>query len=97
MSRGLGAVAALAGSLALVGAGCGTKTLNTDNVETEIKRGLTEQTGTNVKSVDCPDDVEAKKGENFECEATSDAGQKQRVKVTQLDDDGNVRWSAQGS
>ena len=41
-------------------------------------------------SVDCPDDVEQKEGENFDCKVTGEATG--TVKVTQTNDDGNVTF-----
>jgi Domain of unknown function (DUF4333) len=66
--------------------------LDVDEVEGELERGVAERTdGLNVE-VDCPDDIEAKRGESFECTATADDGTRARIEVVQEDDDGTVRW-----
>jgi hypothetical protein len=86
-----GATAAVALATAIALAGCGTKTLDTDNAEKEIAAGLEEQANVRNAKVSCPDDVEVKKGDTFECKAT--AGEDSAtLAVEQLDDDGNIRW-----
>ena len=72
-------------------AACGSKTVNTDKAETEIEKGLKQQLKLRSVSVTCPGDVEAKKGDRFDCRATS-GNDKARIAVTQSDDDGNIRW-----
>lgn len=83
------AVAAIFGVLVL--SGC-TNTLDMEKAETEIKKGIEQQTGLTMKSVDCPDSETAKKGATFECTAVADNGTKAPVKVTQKDDKGNITW-----
>ncbi|MBJ7519097.1 MAG: DUF4333 domain-containing protein [Solirubrobacteraceae bacterium] len=88
--RAAGTITALA--LAATGfAGCGTTMLNTDKAETEITKGLDAQVGTGAK-VSCPDDVEIKKGDTFNCTATDPEGNEATIVVTQKDDEGNVAW-----
>jgi Domain of unknown function (DUF4333) len=87
-SRAVAAVA-LAAGIAL--GGCGTKMLNTDNAEKEIVRGLEQQTKARNPKVSCPDDVEIKKGDRFNCRATA-GGDSATIAVEQLDDEGNIRW-----
>lgn len=83
------AAIALAGA---VFAGCGTETLNTDKAETEIAKGIEQQTGVKA-SVDCPDDVEIKKDDTFTCTAKPEGGgESGTVTVTQKDDEGNISW-----
>jgi hypothetical protein len=72
------------GTLLLV-AGCGGD-VDTDKAEKEIKNGLAAQTKGNVKYVKCPGGVRAQKGGTFQCEALIP------VNVTQIDDNGNIRW-----
>jgi hypothetical protein len=74
-------------------AACGTKQLDTAEAERTIAKRLGDQAGTKV-SIDCPDDVEIKKGDTFNCTAKSKTD-RAKVKVTQLDDDGNVRWEVE--
>lgn len=75
-------------AVALV-AGCGS--LDTGEGEDAIKSDIEKGTGAEAVKVDCPPDVEQKKGENFKCTATVD-GQKVNVPVTQTDDDSHVEF-----
>jgi Domain of unknown function (DUF4333) len=83
-----------AGALAV--AGCGDKKLDTDKLEGKIKDGIERQAGVKIRSVDCPDDVKVKKGNTFNCKATTTSGQTANVKVTQRDDEGNVNYQVGG-
>ena len=83
--------AVLAASIVLVGCQQVDR-VDTGRAEQDIKRGLSARTGAKLNSVDCPDDVEARKGDVFRCTATASDGSKVRVKVTQVDDEGGVRW-----
>ena len=84
---------ALLAAAALPVAGCGTKTIDTGKAESEIGKGVAQQTGAKGVKVDCPDDVDAKKGDTFDCDLSAAGGQKAKIKVTQQDDKGNVRWT----
>lgn len=70
---------------------CGTESLDIGKAESEIEKGLRDQLGAKDASVDCPDEVEVKKGDQFDCKASVDR-QKGTINVTQQDDEGNVRW-----
>jgi Domain of unknown function (DUF4333) len=83
--------AALLGCLAMLLTGC-TRYLDTTEVESELEKGVAQRADGLDVQVDCPDDIEAKQGENFECTATADDGSKAKIEVTQEDDKGNVRW-----
>jgi hypothetical protein len=74
--------------------GCKQK-INTKKAEKLMKEKLPEMLGADVevKSVDCPDGIEAKKGETFECTAELVDGTKLNINVEQQDDEGNVLWS----
>jgi hypothetical protein len=87
---------ALTAAAALALAGCGDKKLDTDKLESKIKDGIQKQAGVRVKSVDCPGDVKVKKGDTFNCKATTSSGQTANVKVTQQDDEGNVNYQVGG-
>jgi hypothetical protein len=80
----------LAATLAL--ASCGGQQLDTGKAENAIKTGITQQTGVQVGSVECPNEVELKQGNNFQCTATDARGNKAPVGVTQTDDQGNINW-----
>jgi Domain of unknown function (DUF4333) len=81
----LGLAAALAAS------GCGTETVNTDKAASEIEKGIREQLNIRNVEVTCPDDVEAKEGDTFDCTARAQ-GESATISVTQQDDEGNIRW-----
>lgn len=78
---------------ALVGlAACGEQTLDTDRAESEIARGISQQTGAKGVTVQCPDNVKIEAGQEFECQARASNGQRAPVKVRQKDDEGNLSW-----
>jgi Domain of unknown function (DUF4333) len=72
-------------------AGCGTATVNIEKAETLIADGLEKKTGAPDVTVECPAEVEAKKGGTFECTAKT-GGETAKVKATQKDADGNISW-----
>jgi uncharacterized lipoprotein len=70
-------------------AGCGDSKLNTGQIEDQLKTRVGATTP--LKSVSCPDDVTAKKGDTFICKVTvASNGKSFDVKVTQQDDNGHV-------
>jgi len=71
--------------------GC-TKKLDGSQVEENIKTNMKAQTGTEMKSVECPKDIEAKSGATFECKAAATSGEDIVVLVTQDDDQGKFTW-----
>ena len=77
-------------------AGCGDKKLNTGKLEGKIKDGIQKQAGVKIRTVECPGDVKVKKGDTFNCKATTRSGQTASVKVTQQDDEGNVNYQVGG-
>ena len=83
-----------AGALAV--AGCGDKKLDTGKLEGKIKDGIQKQAGVKIRTVECPGDVKVKKGDTFNCKATTRSGQTASVKVTQQDDEGNVNYQVGG-
>lgn len=76
--------------LPLVVAGCGTTSVDTDKGEAFITKAITEQVGARVKSVKCPENVTAKKGDRFTCDVTGADGSTGDAVVTQQDDKGSV-------
>jgi predicted secreted protein len=73
--------------------GCSLKKqIDTDRAEAEIKRDLAAQTGAPLRSVRCPDAVDAKKGARFSCTAIAGDGSRIPIRVTQTDGNGGVRW-----
>lgn len=73
-------------------AGCGSDTLDSGDIENEVVPQIEDQTGTRNVEVACPDDVEAEEGAVFECDVSAEGGVEAKLKVTQEDDEGNVRW-----
>lgn len=72
---------------------CSTsRTLNTDDVQNAISKGLTDQVG-GTYEVKCPDTINAEKGGTFTCDVKDPAsGQTAVVTVTQTDDQGKFDW-----
>ena len=74
-------------------AACSTsKTLNTDDVQNAIQKGLSEQVG-GTFTVTCPSDITAEKGGTFTCSVADPSdGSTATVTVTQEDADGQFNW-----
>ena len=71
----------------------GDETLDVGKVEDEVAPEIERQTGTRDVAIDCPDeDIELEEGAAFECDVSAEGGIEAKVKVTQEDDEGNVRW-----
>lgn len=75
-------------------AGCGSTTVDTEKGEKFISKTVEDQVGADVKSVKCPEDIPAKKGDTFTCVVTGADGTTGDAEVTQKDDKGNVAVSA---
>jgi len=86
------AAAATAGSLAVLG--CGETVIDSGKVEKAIGRTVIDQAGVRVKSVSCPKDTPAKKGDTFSCTVVGKDGTEGQAVVTQKDDKGNVGTAA---
>jgi hypothetical protein len=85
-------------SVALVGCGGSltvTNYLDVERFEGRIADGITEQTGTGIQSVECPDEVAMEAGNDFECSVTDEHGKTGAVRVTQ-GEDGDTRWKLAG-
>ena len=68
---------------------CGEKVVDTGKVETLVRDGAANKQL--IRSIDCPEEVKAKKGDTFECQLEISDGSKEAVTIRQLDDDGTVR------
>ena len=84
--RTLTATAVLAATAAF--AGCGQTTIETSELEAELKSQLGADAGVEPRSVECPNDIEAEKGKKFDCTLTAPNGDEVRVEVTLTDDEG---------
>jgi len=65
----IAALVAVIAVVALAAAGCGTKTIDQGD-EVDLVHKQLAQDNLKAKSVECPDDVEAKEGNTFECDVT---------------------------
>jgi hypothetical protein len=90
------AVAVVVGAVVFTGcsfeASVGNSGLDMQELEKGIFEGIEEQTGAELESVECPDEMDEEEGLNFECTATDTTGESVQVRVVQTDDDGNVEW-----
>ena len=80
----------LAGGLLV--AGCGSSTLDSGSAEKSISKVFA-QAGHPTKSVDCPNDIDAKKGTTFDCTITLSTGQTFKAHAVQTDDNGHFQVS----
>jgi major membrane immunogen (membrane-anchored lipoprotein) len=85
-------VGALAIALVLLVVGCGETVLDEADTEATIKQDVERATGQKVDSVDCPSDVEVKKGTTFECVVTFKDGKRsvETLKIRNQDADVSV-------
>ena len=81
-------ITAAAIALALVAAGCGSKTLDKSTVEQGAKDALAKTVGRPPQKISCPKDLDAKVGATERCTLT-DHGTKlgMTVRVTRVHDD----------
>ena len=99
-ARALGATLALALSLSSCGGGDEKpeRLLRIGPIEAGIAREIErDRPGTDVVEVACPDRVELKKGGRFTCMVRgSRPGEEAIATVTQVDDEGRVRYEVPG-
>ena len=69
-----------------------TTSLETQDVEAQISDDLATEKGIRAE-IECPEDVEARKGGEFECKATDTEGTSAPVAVVQTNDSGSVDWN----
>jgi hypothetical protein len=81
-------------AVALAAAGCGAKVIDSARAEQEIRQSIEQQTGIRLAGVDCPDDVEARQGDRFECTARGRNGRTAPIAVRQTDDEGGIQYRA---
>ncbi|MBA2505581.1 MAG: DUF4333 domain-containing protein [Thermoleophilaceae bacterium] len=81
----------LAAVAALALAGCAS-TLDSADAEKQISSSLEKQTRQKPKKVDCPEDIDAKKGTKFDCTVTAQDGSTIRVNAATTDDDGKFTY-----
>ena len=88
LSRILTLIAALFAVVTL--AACGDTTLDTAKVEDEVQE-LAEGEDIEVDKVECPEDVKAEDGDEFECDVETEDGVDFEAEVEQTSSDGDVR------
>ena len=71
--------------------GCGSDTIDANEVEAGIEQSLSTATAS-VSSVSCPTDVEKEEGATFTCDAKLEGGGKAKVKVTQTSKAGDFTY-----
>ena len=86
------AVLGLGLGLALGAVGCGSDTVDADEVEAGIEESLSGATAS-VSSVSCPNDVEKEEGATFTCDTKLEGGGKAKVKVTQTSKGGDFTYA----
>jgi hypothetical protein len=84
-------VATTAAAIAVWRGSSAALTLDTNAIEREVGRVLTQQRG-EVTTVDCPDGVRLEAGAVMTCTTTSAAGSSGTVLVRQDNDQGDVTW-----
>ncbi|HEX6400948.1 MAG TPA: DUF4333 domain-containing protein [Actinomycetota bacterium] len=98
MRRGASRRAVLALLLAVpVATGsCAPSTLRTGLLEERLARELRRRLDRPGIVVECPVRIEVRRGDVFECVALSTSGDRLRIRVTQVDDEGGVTWETAG-
>jgi hypothetical protein len=76
----------------VVGAVACSKTLDIGGLEAQLGNQLNSQLDTTGITVDCPDDVKAESGDEFDCTGTVSTGETLSIHVKQTDADGHVTW-----
>ena len=69
-----------------------SKTLDIGGLETQLGNQLNTKLDTTGITVDCPDDVKAKSGGEFDCTGSVSTGETLTIHVTQTDGEGHVTW-----
>jgi hypothetical protein len=85
-------------ALSVAMGGCSPRTLDDDQLERQLAREISRQLEIPAIVVECPDGVEVSSGSTLDCSARA-PGQTVglRIRVTQLDDDGNIAWEFAGA
>ncbi len=94
IGAGLASVAIV---VALAGCSVSVGGLDMQKAQTEIAKGIEEQTDATGVSVTCPEGVPMEQGNTFTCNATTAEGEKATITVTQTDDQGNITWEITGT
>jgi hypothetical protein len=92
MPRGLIALAAAVAGFTAIG--CGEQRIDVKKSASLIQGTLEQQTGADVKSIKCPDEVKVEAKAVFSCLVTGADGTTGSASVTQLDGKGTIRVAA---
>ena len=74
-----------------------SKSLDMGGLEAQLENQLNTQLKTTGITVDCPSDVKAEAGGQFDCTGTVPSSGTITVHVTQTDSDGHVTWEVTGA
>ena len=74
-----------------------SKSLDMGGLETQLENQLNTQLKTTGITVDCPSDIKAEAGGQFDCTGDGAGSGTITVHVTQTDSDGNVTWEVSGA
>jgi Domain of unknown function (DUF4333) len=69
-----------------------SKTLDIGGLETQLANQMNTQLDTTGITVDCPDDIKAETGGEFDCTGTVPDAGTVTIHVKQTDSDGHVTW-----
>jgi hypothetical protein len=86
------AALALLATLLVGTASCAPRTLRTDQLERRLAREVGSELDVAGVRVACPEPIEIREGDVFDCVATAPDGDRLRIRVTQLDDQGTLTW-----
>ena len=70
--------------------GCGETVIDSAKTEDAIEHNLEKSASMKIASVDCPSDVEVKKGTSFQCVVTQDGGKQETATLKILNEDADV-------
>jgi hypothetical protein len=84
-------VSVLAGLVGGIASGCGDRTIDSADLESQLDEKFSVQSGVEIESVGCPDEIEAEQGRVFRCTMRVPGGSLVRAEVTLTDDEGGFR------
>jgi hypothetical protein len=73
-----------------------SKSLDSEGLETELGTQMNTKLETTGITVDCPEDIKAESGAEFDCTGTVPDAGTVTIRVTQTDGDGHVNWEVVG-
>jgi len=70
--------------------GCGDTVIDDVKTEEAIQHNLQKEVGSDVKSVDCPEDVSVEPKASFDCTVTLAGGQRETAELRIINEDADV-------